>query len=106
MSERNGCVVDRVLRRRHLRNVHPNWNEAEVVEALGTQYLNALADIKMFDIALSDLGAIKEMRPDLKDLDLAYLVRTADFDQDAEGWMLRVQNYVANSIDPCIHSPT
>ena len=52
------------------------------------------------------IGAIKEMRPDLKDRDLAYLVRTADFDQDAEGWMLRVQNYVANSIDPCIHSPT
>jgi len=54
----------------------------------------------MLDIALSDLGAIKEMRPDLKDRDLAYLVRTADFDEDAEAWMRRVERYEAHSIEP------
>jgi hypothetical protein len=39
------------------------------------------------------------MRPDLKDRDLAYLVRTADFDEDAEAWMRRVERYEAHSID-------
>jgi hypothetical protein len=57
-------------------------------------------DPGMVDIALSDLGAIKEMRPDLKDRDLAYLVRTADFDEDAEAWMRRVERFEPNSIEP------
>ena len=51
-------------------------------------------------IALSDFEAIKEMRPDLEDPDLAYLVRTADYDEDAEAWTRRVETYEAHSIDP------
>jgi hypothetical protein len=78
----------------------PTRDEYTVIETLGPKYLSELDDPGMLDIALSDLGAIKEMRPDLKDRDLAYLVRTADFDEDAEAWMFRVQNHVAHSIDP------
>jgi hypothetical protein len=47
------------------------------------------------DVALNDLRAIKEMRPDLGDLDLAYLVRTADDDEDVDARCRRVMSYNA-----------
>jgi hypothetical protein len=84
MAEENGRVVERILKTRQPDKAFPTWDEIVVIEA---------------DIALADLGAIKEMRPDLKDRDLAYLVRTADFDEDAEAWMRRVESYEAHSID-------
>ena len=99
MTEENGRVVERILKTRQSENAFPTWTEITVIETLGERYLKALDDPAMLDIALSDLGAIKEMRPDLKDRDLAYLVRTADFDEDAEAWMQRVERYEAHSID-------
>jgi hypothetical protein len=99
MTKENGRVVEQILKTRQPDKAFPTWDEIMVIEALGERYLKALDDPGMLDIALSDLGAIKEMRPDLKDHDLAYLVRTADFDEDAEAWMRRVERYEAHSID-------
>jgi hypothetical protein len=99
MTEENGRVVEQILKTRQSDKRFPTWDEFMVIEALGERYLEALDDPGMLDIGLSDLGAIKEMRPDLKDRDLAYLVRTADFDEDAEAWMRRVERYEAHSID-------
>ena len=100
MNKENGRVVERILKTRQPDKSFPTWNEIMVIETLGERFLEALDDPAMLDIALSDFGAIKEMRPDLEDHDLAYLVRTADFDEDAEAWMRRVESYEAHSIDP------
>ena len=67
MTEENGRVVERILKTRQSEKNFPTWDEIMVIEALGERYLKALDDPGMLDIALSDLGAIKEMRPDLKD---------------------------------------
>lgn len=99
MNEENGRVVEQILRTRQPRNNFPTWEEYTVMETLGPKYLSELDEPGMLDMALSDLACIKEMRPDLKERDLAYLVRTADFDADAEAWMERVQKYVPPSID-------
>ena len=100
MDKENCHVVEQILRTRQPSNPIPTRDEYTVIETLGPKYLSELDEPGMLDVALSDLVCIKEMRPDLKDRDLAYLVRTADFDEDAEAWMFRVQNYVAHSIDP------
>ena len=100
MTEENDRVVERVLKNRQPDRSFPTWTEIVVIETLGKRFLEALDDPAMLDIALSDFEAIKEMRPDLEDHDLAYLVRTADYDEDAEAWMRRVETYEAHSIDP------
>ena len=100
MTEEKGRVVERVLKTRQPAKSFPTWTEIVVIETLGKRFLEALDDPAMLDIALSDFEAIKEMRPDLEDHDLAYLVRTADYDEDAEAWMRRVETYEARSIDP------
>ena len=100
MNKENGRVVERVLKTRQPDKSFPTWSEMVVIETLGKRFLEALDDPAMLDIALSDFEAIKEMRPDHEDHDLANLVRTADYDEDAEAWMRRVQTYEAHSIDP------
>ena len=98
MHEPHGTIIERVLKKRDQLLEQPTWAEMAVIQALGTGYLQALDDPDMLDIALGDLEAIKEMRPDLGDLDLAYLVRTADDDEDATAWMERVERYRALSM--------
>ena len=56
---------------------------------LSERGLSRFDDPALFDVALNDLHCIQEMRPD-RDEDVAYLVRTADDDKDAEAWMQRV----------------
>ena len=63
MTEENGRVVERILKTRQPDKAFPTWDEIMVIEALGERYLKALDDPGMLDIALSDLGAIKETRP-------------------------------------------
>lgn len=95
MSEKNGSIIERVLRKRHQRQGEPTWDEIGVIEVLGSAFLDRLDDPVMLELALTDLQSIKEMRPYLKDPDLAYLVRTADDDEDAIAWMERVERYQA-----------
>jgi hypothetical protein len=97
----NGSVIDKVLRTKRKVEV-ATGEELAVTRTLGKDFLQDLTNPGMLDIALSDLGVIKEMRPDLDDRNLAYLVRTADDDEDAEAWMMRVQKHVAGSrLDNC-----
>jgi hypothetical protein len=93
MTEVTGCVVERVLVKRHQGLLDPTDDEIGIVEALGDDYLTYLDCFNLYDVALMDLAAIKEMRPDLGDEDIAYLVRTADDDEDAEMWMQRVLRF-------------
>ena len=90
MREANACAVENVLLKRRQDLLDPTDDEIGIVEVLGDEFLKGLDDPDLFDVALSDLRAVKEMRPDLGDKDIAYLVQTADDDEDAEAWTRRV----------------
>ena len=87
-------VVEKVLRKRATGEVQAvNDDERAIVAVIGEDYLSRFDDPALFDVALNDLHCIQEMRPDLGDEDVAYLVRTADDDKDAEAWMQRVNAF-------------
>ena len=93
MRREISCAVERVLVKQHRGLLDPTGDEIGIVEALGSDYLNRLDCSDWLDLALGDLHAIKEMRPDLGDNDIAYLVRTADDDEDCDAWVRRVIRY-------------
>lgn len=72
--------------------------EQELVRVMGQEYVDRVKQLDLLHVTESDLGAIREMRPDLPDADVAHLVRTADDDDDVEAWIHRVLRFRAGSI--------
>jgi hypothetical protein len=92
-SDEKFDLVERLLRKRGATSLVSDA-ERPIATVLGEHYLSRSADRDWLDVALNDLHCIKEMRPDLGDAEVAYLVRTADDDEeDAEAWMQRVMSF-------------
>ena len=85
-------LVERLLRKRGI-GFFLSDEERAIVAVLGEHYLDRLDDRDWLEVALNDLYCIKEMRPDLGDTEIAFLVRTADDDEDAETWMESVMRF-------------
>jgi hypothetical protein len=87
------CWTETVLKINAEAPVVTEAEEQEIARIMGQEYVEKVKQLDLLDVALGDLEAIKEARPDLPDRDVAHLVRTADDDEDAEAWVHRVLNF-------------
>jgi uncharacterized protein YjaG (DUF416 family) len=93
MTNKEIDLVERLLLKRAIGGAVTSNEEREIAAVLGENYLDRLVYRDLLEVAMSDLHCIKEMRPDLGDAEVAFLVRTADDDEDAEMWMQRVMRF-------------